>query len=142
MADQAEHQANFGTPDQLPKGEAQQLSEAVSAIPDQQQPDLADQAAAAVPDTLPPDENATAVDDTSPATPADHEPIYTPGSDDEDWLTGPTSRPDEAQFVGASQQRIMPANVRSALPFLQRAASDPNASPELQALVATLLREA
>lgn len=123
----AEYKAQQGTPDQLPQGEATALNQAVTDIPNQggqaAAPEMAD-------------------DSTAPAQPADYEPIYTPESDDEDFLSGPTLRPDEAQFVGATPQQPLSAAARRSLPTLQAAAAEPGASDALKALVAALLREA
>jgi len=117
----------------MPQGEAQALNEAVADMPAPEQDASVPQAEAAP---------TTPTDDIAPAQPADYEPIYTPESDDEEFLTGPTGRPDEAQFVGATTRQAMSPRVRRAIPALQRAASEPGASAQLQELVAHLLREA
>jgi hypothetical protein len=116
-----EFQANQGTPEQLPQGAATQLNEA--------NPQPADQGQATAP-----------AEEIQPAQPADYEPQYQPATDDEEFLTGPTTRPDEDVTAGAVMGDRVPPHVRSQLPALQAAADAPGASAELQALVSYLSR--
>lgn len=103
-------------------GEATALNQAVAAIPDQgQQPQM-------------PEEQV------QPAQAADYEPQFEPMTEDEAFLTGPSTRPDEALTTGTTPQPRVPPHVRKQLPALQAAAQAPGASAELQALVSYLLR--
>jgi hypothetical protein len=68
--------------------------------------------------------------------------MFEPGSEDEAFLTSPTSRPDEAQTVGIpTGASAIPASVIRNLDMLQRAAAEPDADPQLQTLVRLILRE-
>jgi hypothetical protein len=115
------YQANQGTPEQLPSGAATTLNEA--------NPQPSDQGQAAAP-----------AEELQPAAPADYEPQFQPATDDEDFLTGPTTHPDEAVTAGTMSQNVVPGHVRGQLTRLQEAANAPGASTELKALVAYLLR--
>lgn len=135
--------ANEGSAEQLPRGEAAALNENTD-IQAQEPLDVAPPAEAA-PEAAPaeaapaPEDGA---EDMLPAEAADYEPLYEPQSEDEAFLVGPSARPDEAQWVGATSKRTLPEAVRRHLGPLQEAAAMPGASPELVALVKYLLRQA
>jgi len=132
--------ANEGDPNQLPRGEALLLNENTN-VQAPEPLDIADQPT----EEAPPEAPAGPLDgedDLSPAGAADFDPLFQPMTDEEEFLTAPTARPGEAQFVGSEVQRGVPANVRRRLEHLQEAASDPDASPQLRALVAYLIRSA
>jgi len=119
---------------QLPEGDATRLTEDTQVTPAEDQA-LADQPVVA------PEAQAPAEVPVQMAQPGDNEPIYTPFSEEEAFLTGPTGRPAEDQSMGAHPREPIPAKVLRALPFLQKAASSPNADPKLVTLVSFLLRE-
>ena len=123
-------QANEGSPDQLPRGaaEAANAGTDVEAPAPIETPAPAPEAAPEAPGPV--------------ATPADFEPQYTPETDDDKFLVGPSERPDEASWVGANPPRGQSPAVRRNLNLLQEAASVPGASAELQALVSYLIRTA
>jgi len=128
-----EVQAQLGTPEQLPYGEAAALNETPMG---QTAPELGVPEGA--PAAAPAEEEY--VDD--PGQPGDNEPLFEPADEDEDFLTGPTLRPDEPQSILplAGRQRV-PENVRRNLPLIQAAASEPGADPQLTTLVNFLVRE-
>ena len=121
-------EANEGDPNQLPRGAAEAANEGTNVTA--QEPLAVDTATPAEEDLTPEDL----------ATPADFEPQYVPETDDEEFLAGPTERPDEAQFVGANPPQGQSQTVRRHLSLLQEAASAPGASAQLQALVSYLIR--
>jgi hypothetical protein len=121
---EAEFQMGGGTPEQLPQGAAQNLNEGLEQVPQQEAPE-----AVAAPEEEP-----------ELAGPADYEPLFEPATEDEDFLVGPTTRPDEDVTAGTTAPQRVPAHVRSQLSALQAAADAPGASAELQALVSYLLR--
>jgi hypothetical protein len=114
--------ASEGTSEQLPRGAATAINEATPSETEMQSGQV---------DVGPLPE---------PAEAADYEPEFEPATDDEDFITGPSLRPDEDVTVGTILQPRVPSHVRKQLPALQEAASAPGASAELQALVAYLLR--
>jgi len=118
----AEVQQGAGTPEQLPQGAASAVNEAT--------PSATEMTA----------EQVDVGDFPEPAEAADYEPLFEPATDDEDFITGPSLRPDEDVTAGASVPLRVPAHVRAQLPSLQAAADAPGASAELQALVSYLLR--
>jgi hypothetical protein len=74
------------------------------------------------------------------ATPADFAPQRGALNEDMKFVTGPTLKPNEAQWVGArSASGPVSPRVRRRLHTLQKAASAPGASPRLQAMVKWLL---
>lgn len=123
--------AEQGTPEQLPQGAATALNEAAPTTSVTEPAPVADAAAAAEPTVEP-----------QMASPADYEPMYQPDTEEDQFLTGPTMRPEEPQYVGTTPPRGLPPRVRRSLPVLQQLAADPDASPELQALVNLLVYEA
>jgi hypothetical protein len=132
MAETQEYQAGFGGPDQLPFGAVSDVNASL--------PNLG-RAGGNIPGALSEAEVADR-QAVAPAEPSDYEPAYTPETDDDAFITGPTTRPDESQSVGAELTDRLPGHVRTQLPALQRAAAEPGASAQLQALVAYLLRTA
>jgi hypothetical protein len=115
-------------PDALPQGEAQNLNDAMAEVPAQQEQGA----------TAPTPEDSG----VELAQPSDYEPIYEPETDDDLFLTGPTTRPDEPVTTGIPTGAAgVPADVIRNLPLLQRAAQEPGADPKLQTLVALVLRE-
>jgi hypothetical protein len=115
-------------PDQLPQGAAQELN-ANMPTPTELEPKGLE---------APVQEDATQ-QFPDEATPADFEPLFEPATDDEMFITGPTTKPDESQLVGTEPVRQLPPVVRRQLPLLQRAAAEPGASADLQVLVRWLL---
>jgi hypothetical protein len=75
------------------------------------------------------------------AGPADNQPLYQATSEEDAFIIGPTLRPDEPQNAGTAPRTHIPAQVIRDLPLLQRAASEPNADPQLISLVSFLVRE-
>ena len=142
MAD-VNYKANEGTPEQLPRGQADALNENTNV----QAPDAVDaQPVANAPEEAPADqpqelspEDAAAISDASPQ---DQTPMYDPVTDDEQFILGPTTRPDESPLAGTEPTSPISPRVRIQLPVLQRAAQDPGASDELKLLVQYLLRNA
>ena len=67
---------------------------------------------------------------------------YMPLDEDDEFITGPTGRPGEDQAVGTAPRRGLSPRVAKNMTLLQQASSAPGASPELQALVSYLLRNA
>ena len=124
-------------PEQLPAGAATEANAQLPTLTASQPDPMAGAPEAAAPAA--PEDGA---EDLVPAQAADYNPIYQPQSEDEAFLTDPTTRPDEAQWVGTGPQPTLPPAVARQLPALQRAAAEPGASPELQVLVAYLLRRA
>jgi hypothetical protein len=124
---EAEFQQGGGTPEQLPQGAAQGLNEGLAQVPEEGGAPAAAPLEEEVPET---------------ATPADYEPAYQPETDDDAFLTGPTTRPDEPVTAGVNDRADIPASLRRALPLLVDAANTPGASPQLRSLVNFLVREA
>ena len=115
--------ANQGTPEQLPKGEAQRLNEETNVE-------------APEPIILPEEEPV----DLGLAGPGDFEPVFEPETEDEEFITGPSTRPDEPQYIGSAQSTPISPQVRRMLPVLERAANDPEASQSLKDMVRYILR--
>lgn len=146
MAD-ANYTANEGSANQLPRGAATELNQNT----DIQAPEGLEVAIEAPSEGTGATESDSGAqggiqgpedgsEDLQPAEAADFEPLYEPQSEDEEFLIGPSGRPDEAQWVGANDRRVLPAAVRRHIGPLQEAAAMPGASPELIALVQYLLR--
>lgn len=127
-------QQDSGTPGQLPQGAATELN---NALPTETASAPASDAEAAASEAAAEQEVPVEM-----AAPADYEPVFQPASEEDDFIAGPTLRPDEPQTLGTSRRAPIPANVRRSLPVLQRLAAEPGASPQLIALVALLTREA
>jgi hypothetical protein len=126
-----EVKAEQGTANQLPQGEATALNEAMPA-------ELAPEELAAAPEG-----GQAAEDDTSEplaAEPSDYEPIYTPETDDEQFLVGPTTRPDEPVTTGAfaGAPASLPPDAAAWMPVFAQAAMLPDAPPQLKTLVRLL----
>lgn len=88
-------------------------------------------------------EAPAAAEDTSEpelAADTDYEPIYTPEGEDDVFITGPTTRPDENVTTGAFAGGVRPLSpeLAAALPTFVEAASMPDAPEQLRALVALL----
>ncbi len=110
-------------PDQLPQGEAKQLNDQLASTPpppDTAQPVAPQQQQQALP---------------AAASPNDYQPQFTPQNEGDQFITGPTTRPNEPQTVGAHQQLPVPQAVLDAMPAFVEAAQAPDAPPQLQALV-------
>lgn len=75
-----------------------------------------------------------------PAQPSDYEPVFQPENDDEDFLTGPTTRPDEPVTTGAfgGGRTALPPDAPTWMPVFVEAAQLPDAPPQLKALVRIL----
>lgn len=144
MIDLAEpnYQANEGTPEQLPRGAADALNENTNVVPPDQveATPVADAPGEEEQSGSPQIDSGEA--DLEPAGQADYTPLYEPVTEDEQFILGPTMRPDEAQFVGTENPSPISPKVRIQLPILQRAAEEPGASDELKLLVDYLLRNA
>ena len=125
-------QASEGSPEQLPRGAAEAANEGTNVVA--QEPLVLDQE--------PVEQGAEELAPEDMATEADFDPQYVPSTDDEKFLTRPTERPDEGQFVGAAMPRGQSPTVRRHLSLLQEAASAPGASAQLKALVSYLIRTA
>ena len=126
-------QGDPGVDEQMGQGEATELNEGLELAREVDQ----GQAVAAPSGGGETQERDDSMDD---ATPADFEPAR--GSQDEDmkFVTGPTLKPGEAQWVGArSASGPVSARVRRRISTLQKAAEAPGASPRLQAMVKWLL---
>ena len=120
-----EFEQNAGTPEQMPQGAATELNEAL-------------------PTTKTPTEPESVVDmPIEYAKPADFEPGYQAEDEDMGFVTGPTTRPQEAVTAGttAPARTQLSPEVRRNLPALVRLASRPDASEDLKALVAFLVRQ-
>ena len=137
MAD-ANFQAGEGGPDQLPRGAAEAANEGTNVVA----PDPITAAVSLTEEEAMPTEEVAPEEDVpvEPASPQDFLPDFEPATEDEEFLTGPTMRPDEAQTVGTTPRRGLAPNVRRNLTLLQQAAASPTASAELRALVQYLLR--
>lgn len=129
--------AEMGTASQLPYGAATDLNE-VAPTTDVTEPEAVTAPEAGGEESL--DTEEALVPEL--ATPADYEPQYTPTSEDDDFIVGPSTRPDEPVTAGAAMRPRLSSSTLASLPVLVAAAAEPDASEELQALVAILLREA
>lgn len=147
---QTDFAANEGSPEQLPRGAAEAVNENTNvqapepvAVPAPEAPAEAtgttETPASGGDGTQGPEDGS---EDLLPAEAADFEPQFEPASEDEAFITSPTGRPDEAQWVGVQARRTLPGAVSRHLPTLQEAAAMPGASPELVSLVQYLLRQA
>lgn len=77
-----------------------------------------------------------------PAGPEDWAPAYEPETEDDAFITGSTTRPDEPATAGTYPVSPISRRVRLQLPVIQRAAEEPGASEELKSLLAFILRRA
>jgi hypothetical protein len=120
----AGYKAQQGTKDQMPRGEAQQLNEALATVQE-----------------AGPVQAAQVESPPEQASPADYEPQYTPETDGEQFITGPTLRPDEPVTTGTvSPTGGMPEHLKNVLPVFEDAASRPDAPPQLKLLVQLMQR--
>lgn len=137
MAEVQEVRANQGTADQLPPGAAATLNESMPA-------DLAPQELAGPQNGTSADSGASSENaDTSlpePAAPSDYEPIYTPEGDDDAFITGPSTRPNESVTTGAfaGLRPSLSPELAAAVPLFVEAADLPDAPEQLRVLVALL----
>ena len=122
-------------PEQLPAGAATEVN---AQLPTQtaSQPDPME--GAALPEQAPVEEDVP----VAPAEAGDFDADYMPADEDDEFLTGPTGRPGEDQAVGTAPRRGLSPRLAKNMTLLQQASSAPGASPELQALVSYLLRNA
>ena len=124
-----------GVDEQLGQGEAAQLNDGLDLAKDVAAG--TEDAAAGMQAGMQPEE---ADDSMDAATMADFEPQRGAGDEDMKFVTGPTMKPGEAQWVGAkSAAGPVSDRVRRRLPTLQKAAQAPGASPRLQAMVKWLV---
>ncbi len=107
-----QYQRGPAEPGQLAYGQATQANDAAATLPP---PPSTQGAAAAPPAQAPAPEGAVA---------GDHG--YAPATDAEKMLFAPTQRPDEP-LTAPSQPTQLPENTASWLPYLQTAATSPNA---------------
>jgi len=116
-------------PDQLPQGAATDINTAPVGTPPQ--------------DVQPAAPAAPAPQQPQAAIPADFEPKFVPQGDDETYITGPTTRPNESVTAGASsRQRGISASLRRDLPALVHASTQPGAPEQMRFIVDFLIREA
>ena len=123
-----------GVDEQLGQGEVSELNAGLDLAKD-----MAAGNEAAAPAAGPAMEEAPD-DSMDEASLADFEPKGGAMNEDSKFVTGPTMKPQEAQWVG-SRVAAGPVSprVRRRLHTLQKAASAPGASPRLQAMVKWLL---
>jgi len=124
-------QGEPGVDEQLGQGETQELNDGLDLAKDMA---AGNEAAGPAPTAEAPD------DSMDGATMADFEPKGGSLNEDSKFVTGPTMKPEEAQWVG-SRVAAGPVSprVRRRMQTLQKAASAPGASPRLQAMVKWLL---
>lgn len=118
MADKPKVSANQGTPEALPKGMATDINNAPSGTP--------------------PEDPQAVQPQAQPAVPADYQPKFVPQTEDDNFITGPTTRPDESLIAGGRGNVHLAPEVQAALPAFVEAAQAPDADPRLQALVSLL----
>ena len=137
MAEDAEFKKGEpGVDEQMGQGEASELNDGLDLAEDLEAgtEDVGEAAAATAEE---PD------DSMQPASLSDFEPQGGAQGEDMKFVTGPTMKPDEAQWVGArSAAGPVSDRVRRRLPTLQKAAQAPGASPRLQAMVKWLVENA
>lgn len=130
-------QGEPGVDEQMGQGEATELNEGLELA---REMDGGTEDVAAAPAAATGGIEAERDDSMDDASPEDFEPSR--GAQDEDmkFVTGPTLKPEEAQWVGSrSASGKVSERVRRRLPTLQKAAEAPGASPRLQAMVKWLL---
>jgi hypothetical protein len=127
-------QGEPGVNEQMGQGEAAELNEGLELARDM---DAGTEEVGAAPAGA---EGEEVDDSMAEATPADFEPKGGALNEDMKFVTGPTLKPDEAQWVGSrSVSGPVSPRVRRRLNTLQKAASAPGASPRLQAMVKWLV---
>ena len=132
-----EVRAAQGTADQLPQGAAAALNDAMPS--ELQAPELDP--------GLAPEGAATEAEapDLEAAGPADYEPQFSAETEDDDFITGPTTKPEEDVTAGVSAypnpQRVSPSLLR-ALPSFVAASGMPGAPAQMRFMAAFLAREA
>ncbi len=140
------YQANAGSAEQLPRGAATAANEGVNV----EAPAPIEEAPTEAP--APEDQQAVGMDmpmdgeeDLADAAPTDGEPAYEPQSEAEQFITGPSLRPDEGVTAGVTalpNENYIPEDLRRAMPSLVAASQQPGASPLMQTIVAWIVREA
>ena len=129
-------QGEPGVDEQLGQGETQELNEGLDLADDMAEGNELDEEAAAAGAGEPEERD----DSMDAATPADFEPQASAKDEDMKFVTGPTMKPGEAQWVGSrSAAGPVSERVRRRMHTLQKAADAPGASPRLQAMVKWLL---
>lgn len=132
--------ANEGTPEQLPRGAAEALNENTNV----QAPDeIGAQPVQDAPEETTEEEQPLDPEDeaqVAPATAADFNPLHEPGSEDEAFILGPSTRPDESETAGTFPASPISRRLRLLTPVIQKAAMEPGASPELRQLLDYILR--
>jgi hypothetical protein len=127
-------QGEPGVDEQMGQGEAAELNDGLELA---REMDDGTQDVGAAP--AGPEEEA-ADDGMDDASMADFAPQGGVQNEDMKFVTGPTLKPNEAQWVGArSASGPVSPRVRRRLHTLQKAASAPGASPRLQAMVKWLV---
>ena len=116
------YQQDAGDPNQLPQGAASELN---AALPTETASPPSSGAEAAAAQVVP----------VQPAVPADYQPQYQPQTEDEQLLFDQTARPNEPLLAGLGQDRAIPPQLAAVLPQLAAWASEPDAPPQLKALV-------
>lgn len=123
-------QGDPGVDEQLGQGETQELNDGLELADELDEGNDVEAAGPA----------EEADDSMQPATLADFEPQGGAMDEDMKFVTSPTLRPAEAQWVGArSAAGPVSPRVRRRLNTLQKAADSPGASPRLQAMVKWLV---
>ncbi len=138
MPEPQQVQQNAGTADQLQKGEAGALNDAMptgTELAASGQPDVALQPQAT--GAAPPEQDMSEPD---LAAQSDYEPQYQPEGADDDFVTGPTTRPDEPVTTGAfgGPRRGLSPDLVAALPVFEEAANLPDAPPQIRVLMGAL----
>ena len=135
MPEPQQVQQGAGTAEQLPQGEATALNEAM--------PTGTELAASGQPEDQVPTTGAAPAEDTAEpdfAAQSDYEPQYQPEGEDDDFVTGPTTRPDEPVTTGAfgGPRRGLSPDLVAALPVFEEAANLPDAPPQIRILMGAL----
>jgi hypothetical protein len=139
-----EFQQGAGEPTQLEQGAATQLNEVQSEAQNQLRISDPQHAMATVPSPDQAQDPAQVAQDSGVelAQASDYEPQFQADNEDDAFITGPTTRPNEPVTTGIpTGADSIPAEVLRNLPLLQRAAQEPGADPNLQTLVALVLHE-
>jgi hypothetical protein len=141
MANDPQFRMNTGTPNQLPKGAAQDLNEAAAAAaPQDTSPfDIEEAGAGDVAADQGEEETAPGPIQTSPRG-----SIRAQGgmNEDDKLVFGKTSRPNEPLTTGSpANPKSIPPGLASQLSGLISIAKDPNAPPSIKALVRILAHD-
>ena len=135
------YEQGAGSPEQLPQGAATEANEGTEVVA----PDPIDVETGVTDEAVPVEEPEASEEDVlgpeDLAEAGDYDPEgYTPIDEDEEFLVSPTLRPWESQAAGSQYPAPLSQRTRANLPELQKAASQPGASPAIIALVNLLLR--